>query len=108
MARLTTMGELIASIAHEINQPLAAIVTQSETGLRLLDRNEPDLNEVRDALSSSAGRHARGRVIRGLRALSRKSGPQLTKLDIDDVVSGVLALARGELLRTSRIAHRTG
>ncbi len=100
MARLTTMGELTASIAHEINQPLAAIVTQSETALRFLDRDEPDLDEARDAFSCIARDGMRAAdVIRGLRALSKKSGPQLTKLDIDDVVSEVLALARGELRR---------
>jgi C4-dicarboxylate-specific signal transduction histidine kinase len=100
MARLTTMGELTASIAHEINQPLAAIVTQSEAGLRFLDRNEPDLNEVQDSLSSIRQDGLRAsEVIRGLRALARKSGPQLIRLDIDDVISEVLALARGELLR---------
>ena len=100
MARLTTMGELTASIAHEINQPLAAIVTQSEAASRFLDRDEPDLDEVQDALSAirQDGMRA-GEVIRGLRALARKSGPQLTKLDIDDVISEVLALARGELRR---------
>ena len=100
MARLTTMGELTASIAHEINQPLAAIVTQSEAALRFLDRDEPDLDEVQDALSSIARDGMRaGEVIRGLRALARKSGPQLTQLDIDDVVRQVLAIAHGELLR---------
>ena len=67
MARLTTMGELTASIAHEINQPLAAIVTQSEAALRFLERDEPDLDEARDALSSirQDGMRA-GEVIRGL------------------------------------------
>ena len=55
MARLTTMGELTASIAHEINQPLAAIVTQSEAALRFLNRDEPDLDEAQDALSASDG-----------------------------------------------------
>jgi predicted ATPase/signal transduction histidine kinase/GAF domain-containing protein len=100
MARLTTMGELGASIAHEINQPLAAIVTQSEAALRFLNRDEPDLEEARDALSCIGRDGIRAAdVIRGLRALARKSGPQLTKLDIDDVISEVLALARGELLR---------
>ena len=53
MARLTTMGELTASIAHEINQPLAAIVTQSEAAPRFLKRDEPDLDEVQDALAAS-------------------------------------------------------
>ena len=110
MARLTTMGELTASIAHEINQPLAAIVTQSEAALRFLNRDEPDLDEVQDALSCIARDGMRaGEVIRGLRALARKSAPQLTKLDIDDVIREVLALARGELRAARRrIAHRTG
>jgi C4-dicarboxylate-specific signal transduction histidine kinase len=94
------MGELTASIAHEINQPLAAIVTQSEAALRFLDRDEPALDEVQDALSCIARDGMRaGEVIRGLRALARKSGPQLTKLDIDDVIGQVLAIAHGELLR---------
>jgi PAS domain S-box-containing protein len=100
MARLTTMGELTASIAHEINQPLAAIVTQSEAALRFLDRDEPDLGEVQDALSSIRRDGMRAsEVIRGLRALATKSGPQLTSLDIDDVIGQVLAISRGELLR---------
>jgi len=100
MARPTTMGELTASIAHEINQPLAAIVTQSEAALRFLDRGEPDLDEVQDSLSSIKQDSMRaGEVMRGLRALAKKSGPQLAKLDIDDVISEVLALARGELRR---------
>jgi PAS domain S-box-containing protein len=106
MARLTTMGELSASIAHEINQPLAAIVTQSEAALRFLDRDEPDLDEARDALSCIARDGLRAAdVIRGLRALAKKSGPQLTKLDIDEVVRQVLALARGELLRHNVVLH---
>jgi PAS domain S-box-containing protein len=100
MNRLTTMGELTASIAHELNQPLTAIVTQSEAALRFLDQDEPNLDEARDSLSSITEDGMRaGEVIRGLRALARKSGPQLTNLDIDDVVRQVLALARGELLR---------
>ena len=68
--------------------------------MRFLDRDEPDLDEVQDALSSIARDGMRaGEVIRGLRALARKSGPQLTQLDIDDVIRQVLAIAHGELLR---------
>jgi PAS domain S-box-containing protein len=100
MARLTTMVELSAAIAHEINQPLAAIVTQGEAALRFLDRDEPDLDEVRDALSCITRDGVRAAdVIRGLRALARKSGPQLIGLDIDDVIREVLALAGSELRR---------
>jgi PAS domain S-box-containing protein len=106
MARLTTMGELTASIAHEINQPLAAIVTQSDAALRWLNRDEPDLDEARDALSRIARDGVRAaEVIRGLRALAKKSGPQLTRLDIDDVIREVLALAGGELRRHDVVLH---
>jgi PAS domain S-box-containing protein len=100
MARLTTMGELTASIAHEINQPLGAVVTQSAAGLRWLNRDVPDLDEVRQALSCIMrdGRRAAD-VVSGLRALAKKSGLRLTKLDIDDVIRQVLDLIRGELLR---------
>jgi PAS domain S-box-containing protein len=107
MNRLTTMGELTASIAHEINQPLAAIVTQSEAALEFLDRDEPDLDEARDSLLSITEDGMRaGEVIRGLRALAGKSGPQLTRLDIDDVIKQVLALTRSELMR-HEVALRT-
>ena len=106
MARLTTMGELTASIAHEINQPVCAIVTQSESALRFLNRDEPDLDEVRDALSCITRDGVRAaEVIRGLRALARKFGPQLARLDIDDVVREVLALAGGELRRHDVVLH---
>jgi PAS domain S-box-containing protein len=100
VARLTTMGELAASIAHEINQPLAAIVTNGAGGLRWLNRETPALDEVREALSRvvSDGKRA-AEVIRGLRALAKKSGPQLTTLDIDDVIRDVLALTRSEVQR---------
>jgi PAS domain S-box-containing protein len=106
MNRLTTMGQLTASIAHEINQPLAAIVTQSEAALEFLDRDEPDLDEARDSLSSITEDGMRaGEVIRGLRALAGKSGPQLTRLDLDDIIRQVLALARGELRRHDVVLH---
>ena len=106
-ARLTTMGELAASIAHEINQPLTAIVSNGGAGLLWLNRETPDLEEVRDALSSmvSDGMRA-GEVIRGLRALATKAGPQLAPLDIDDVIQQVLALTRSELQRHG-VALRT-
>jgi C4-dicarboxylate-specific signal transduction histidine kinase len=106
MNRLTTMGELTASIAHEINQPLAAIVTQSEAALEFLDRDEPDLDEARGSLLSITEDGMRaGEVIRGLRALAGKSGPQLTRLDLDETIRQVLALARGELRRHDIVLH---
>jgi C4-dicarboxylate-specific signal transduction histidine kinase len=99
-ARLTTMGELAASIAHEINQPLGAIVTNANACLRWLNRGEPDLDEARDAISRIAKDGMRaGDVIRGLRALAKKSGPELAKLDIDDAIQEVLVLTDTERQR---------
>ena len=100
VARLTTMGELTASLSHEINQPLAAIMTNAEAGLQWLNRDEPDLDEARVALSHMMrdAQRASG-VIRGLRALAKKSGPQVAKLDINDAIQEVLLLTRCELQR---------
>ena len=106
VARLTTMGELVASIAHEINQPLGAIVASGGAGLRWLNRDKPDLDEARNALSCivSDGTRA-GEVIRGLRALAKKSGPELVQLDINDAVREVQALTRSELQRHGVTLH---
>jgi len=100
VARLTTMGELAASIAHEINQPLAAIVMNGSAGLRWLNEATPDLDEAREAFERvvSDGQRA-GDVIRALRGLAKKSGPQLTTLDVNDVIREVLTLTHGELQR---------
>jgi C4-dicarboxylate-specific signal transduction histidine kinase len=113
VARLATMGELAASIAHEINQPLGAIVTQGQAGLRWLNRDEPDFDEARDAFSRIVQSALRaGDVIQGLRALAKKSGPQMAKLDINDAIQQVLTLTRSErqrhgvVLRTEPSADR--
>ena len=99
-SRLTTMGELAASIAHEINQPLAAIVSQGSAGLRWLKRKTPEIEEAYGAFSQivSNGQRAAD-VIRGLRSLAKKSGPQITTLDIDDAIREVVALTHGEVQR---------
>jgi C4-dicarboxylate-specific signal transduction histidine kinase len=100
VARLTTMGELAASIAHEINQPLTAIANNGGAGLRWLNKEPPDLVAVRDAFTDMVHEAMRaGDVIRGLRSLARKSGPQLTALDIDDAVHEVLSLTHSEAQR---------
>jgi PAS domain S-box-containing protein len=99
-ARLTTLGELTASIGHEINQPLAGIASNGAAGLNWLNRKHPDLNQARDAFLRIVRDSARASdVIRGLRALAKKSGPQLAKLDIDDLIREVLALTGSELRR---------
>jgi C4-dicarboxylate-specific signal transduction histidine kinase len=100
VARLTTMGELAASIAHEINQPLTAIVSNGSAGLRWLSQETPQLDEAREAFAHMVSDGLRaGGVIRGLRALARSSGPQLTPLDIDGAIHEVLALTRSEVQR---------
>jgi signal transduction histidine kinase len=100
VGRLTTMGELVASIAHEINQPLAAILANGEAGLRWLDREEPDLDEVRGAMSriTQDGRRA-GTMIENLRALAKKSEPQFARLDINSAIQEILELIRSELIQ---------
>ena len=105
-ARLTTLGELAASLAHEINQPLTAIAINAAGGLRWLNEDRPNLDEARAALSRIERNSARARdVIRGLLALARKSGPQLTRLDLQDAIEEVLVLTRGELQRHRVVLH---
>jgi PAS domain S-box-containing protein len=98
MARVTTMGELAASIAHEINQPLAAIVNNANASRRLLASEPPDLDEVRVALAdiAEAGTRA-GEIISRIRAFLKKAVPAKTRVDINQVIREVLAVTPGEL-----------
>jgi two-component system, LuxR family, sensor kinase FixL len=97
--RVATLGELTANIAHEINQPLAAIVTSGEAALRWLGREQPDLQEARAALDRviSDGRRA-GEVIRRVRSLAKKSEQRKVLLNINDVVEESLALVQREIV----------
>jgi C4-dicarboxylate-specific signal transduction histidine kinase len=106
VARLTTMGELTASIAHEVNQPLTAIAASGIAGSRWLKRPTPDLAEAQIAFQRIVKEAVRaGDVIRGIRALAMKSEPQAHKLDIDDVIQEVLALTRSEMHRHGVLLH---
>jgi two-component system sensor kinase FixL len=98
VTRISTLGELTASIAHEVNQPLAAIVTNGEAGLRWLLRDEPNLEEVRRAVDRmiSNGRRASD-VIDRLRALARKSNPSHATLTLNDIVADVIPLVEREM-----------
>jgi C4-dicarboxylate-specific signal transduction histidine kinase len=98
--RLTTMGELAASIAHEVNQPLMAIVTNADTCLAWLARSEPDLDEARRAAERIVKNgHRAGDIIKTIRALARKSEPEMTRVDLNEAIEEVLVLMRGELRR---------
>jgi PAS domain S-box-containing protein len=98
--QIATVGEIAASIAHEINQPLAAITTNGEAGLRFLNRKVPNLDEARDALMSmiSDGRRA-GEVIQRIRALFKGGALETTALNLNDVIDEVLTLLESEIIR---------
>jgi len=101
-SRVALLGQFAASIAHEVNQPLAAITTYAQSGKRWLDREAPEADEVRDCLEHIVenGRRAT-EVIAGLRALTRKAMPRTEPLRLHEVIDESLALVRGELLAGS-------
>jgi len=105
--RIATMGQLTASIAHEVNQPIAAVVTNAQAALRWLNMQPPDPEEVRQALDRIVrnGRRA-GDVISRIRALVAKAAPRNDLLDISEVIIEVIALTRSEL-RLSGTSLRT-
>jgi PAS domain S-box-containing protein len=96
--RVTTMGQLTASIAHEVNQPLAAVVANAEACLSWLDRETPDLDAARRSLNwiIDDGNRA-SEVIRRVRTLVRKSSLEKAPLDINGVISETLGLVQREL-----------
>jgi PAS domain S-box-containing protein len=98
--RITTMGQLTASIAHEVNQPIAAVVTNAQAALRWLNMQPSDPEEVRQALDRivSNGRRA-GDVIGRIRTLVTKTPPRKDRLDINDTIREVVALTGSELHR---------
>jgi PAS domain S-box-containing protein len=100
--RLTTMGELSASIAHEINQPLAAIINNGNACKRFLATSPPDLEEVKDAVDEVVrdGQRASD-VLRRIRAMLKSVTPERTQVDINQEIAEVLELARHELQRHS-------
>jgi len=97
--RITTLGELTASIAHEVNQPLAGVVANAEACLRWLDRETPDLEEARQSVRwiMDDGNRA-SEVIRRVRALARKTSIERVALDLNEVIREVTTLVQGELI----------
>jgi PAS domain S-box-containing protein len=106
VAQLTTMGQLAAAIAHEVKQPLAAIVVNGSASLRLLAQNPPDLDEVRQALTEIIRDANRATDVMGsLRGLMKKSEPQMMALDVNEAIEKTLALSHNEL-RSHQVAVR--
>jgi PAS domain S-box-containing protein len=107
VTRLSTMGELSASIAHEVNQPLSAIVANGIACQRLLAAATPDLEEAKEAVGDiiSDGRRASA-VLARVRQLAKKSVAERVSVDINSAISEVLSLTRQELQR-SGITTRT-
>jgi two-component system, LuxR family, sensor kinase FixL len=104
VSRVATLGELTASIGHEISQPVAAIVAHGEAALRWLGREVPDLAEARSSIEQMIrdGQRA-GEVVGRLRALSRKADPVHVPIDIADVIDDAVLLMQREL-QTHRVA----
>lgn len=97
VARIATMGELTASLAHEINQPLAAIRTNAEAAQRFLSGTAPDIGEVRQILDDIIRDDRRaGEVVQKVRSLVRKEKPRQETLDLNRAIQEVVALFRGE------------
>jgi signal transduction histidine kinase len=102
VARLITAGELSAAIAHEVKQPLAAMVSQGNAALRWLGRSTPDLDEARAALEKivSSG-HRAGRIVENLRAMFKKDANPHERVGVNGVIRSVLGLTHHEMQKNS-------
>ena len=97
-ARFTAMGELAASIAHEINQPLAAIVNNASAGLRWINNRPPNLDEVRLVLGRLVNDGGRcSEIIAGIRAMLKKSSQSRAEIDLNELICGVKNLVQSQL-----------
>jgi len=107
IGRVSTLGELAASIAHEVNQPLAGVVSNASAGLRWLAADVPNLDEAREGLRRIVrdGKRA-GEVIQRIRALTKKTETAREKLDLNRIIGEVLALV-GDEAKKSRVVVRT-
>ncbi len=100
LTRVTTMSALASSIAHEVNQPLAAIVATGDACLRWLSADPPNLIRARDSVSRIVGEGSRaGEVVRRIRSLSTKRPPQKEALCFDELLQDVIALLEAELAK---------
>jgi PAS domain S-box-containing protein len=107
IARVTTIGELTSSIAHEVNQPLAAIVTNGNACLRWLSNDPPNVEEARQTVTHMVkDGHRASEVVGRIRAFFKKTVPQKLQVDINQLVEDVIAMVPSELQR-NRVQLRT-
>jgi C4-dicarboxylate-specific signal transduction histidine kinase len=100
ISRVTVLGELTASIAHEVNQPITGVVTNAEAALRWLRAEPPNLDEAREVLGLIIRDGMRAAdVIYRIRALTRKTSPRIVRVDVNEAVLDIITLARSELVR---------
>jgi PAS domain S-box-containing protein len=100
--RATTMGELTASLAHEINQPIAAAVTDARTCLRWLAREQPDIGQARETAARMVKAVTRAsEIITRLRQLFKKGAPQTNLVDVGEVIQEMVVLLRSEASKYS-------
>jgi len=99
VSRIAMMGELTASLAHEINQPLTAILSNAQAAQRFLSQTPPDIGDVRQILDDIVRDNKRaGEVIRRVRALVKKEKPRQEPLDLNELIQQVVELVRGDSL----------
>lgn len=108
VARVSTMGELAASIAHELNQPLTGVLTNAQAAQRFMAADPPDLDEVRDILADIVEDDKRaGEVIRRLRGMLKAGSVERVPLDVNDLVRDVIKLVGSDAaMRSVRIELR--
>jgi C4-dicarboxylate-specific signal transduction histidine kinase len=105
--RLATMGQLVATIAHEVNQPIGATRNNAHAALRFLDGDPPDLAEVRDALECVVNDTYRaGDIVGRIRDQVKKLPPRKEGIELNDAIEEVIALVRGELSK-NRVSVQT-
>jgi two-component system sensor kinase FixL len=110
VARVSTVGELTASLAHQLNQPLTGILSNAQAALRMLSRTPPDIYQVREALTDVVDADKRAKdVIQRLYELLRKSEPDMTVLDVNNAILDITSLVADDArTRNIRIALNLG
>jgi len=105
--RVTTMGQLAASIAHEVSQPITGVIVNADAAMRWLGRQPPDLDQARYSLGEIVNNGKRaGDVIGRIRALIKKAPPRKDGLEINEAIQEVIALTHGEVVK-NRVSLKT-